>query len=105
MFNAQYRFDMEDSYYEPDHFCSKCDYKDEVNSEVCHFFQGILDQLYGKDQFDPITLEHCLDEVCRYLQMKSMDGDIKVMPKQETKILCPKWLNKFYENKDQLKTA
>lgn len=70
MFDAQYRYDMQDSYYEPEHECSDCVKKEIKIEDVTQYMQEVVKQIYSKSTLDVGVLEHCLDELCHFFKVR-----------------------------------
>lgn len=65
-------------YYRED---EKSHYEQELEKKlenVTDFFEGVLDQLYGKEEFDKSHLENCLDEIANSLDVKMRTEDLVV---------------------------
>lgn len=87
--------DWKSGYYDaqPDYCCDECEKKDYKLDNAKDFLTGIMDQLYGKEKFDLALLEFRLDELCHYLDVEPMPGDLQIEPKEDNKVMpIEKWL-------------
>lgn len=72
-----YSYDY-DSAYEPEYRCKKCEEKEQMLDEAAHFMQGIIDQLYSRDTLDKPVLQHCIEELCSILQIKTQHSTLQI---------------------------
>ncbi len=74
--------------------CKDCLEKEQMFDEASEYLEEIVQQLYSKDPINYSDLEHCLDELCHYLKVKTIPGDLTICRKQEElKLVVPRWLN------------
>ena len=73
-------------YYEtsrPD--CRKCEEKDKARDDASEFLEEIVKQLYSQEKLDVNILEHCLDELCYFFDIKANTGDLQIARQQVKK--------------------
>jgi hypothetical protein len=70
-------FDCQDDY-----DCPGCEDKKNKLDNAADFLKGVLNQLYGAEDFEGDRLEYCLDELCTYLGVKIPDGDLMIKQKE-----------------------
>lgn len=77
---ALLRYDASDD--APDYYerrqCKCCQDKDEKHENAKEFFEGVVKQLYSKQDLDISILEHCLDELSYYFDFRINQGDLMV---------------------------
>jgi hypothetical protein len=59
---------------EPEFICYQCEERDKKIDEVRDFFSGVLDQLYTPGRYNSEIMEHCIEELCEYLDIKMPMG-------------------------------
>lgn len=73
-----------DSYYEEDfqeNECFNCKEKDERIENSAIMLKGILDILYGNEEFDSDKLEFYLEELSNSLEFKMKTSTLKIQSK------------------------
>lgn len=74
------RYDDEMNSWDVDPDCDKCDKKALKIKEARGALKDVLNQLYGKVDFDILKLENALDELCWNLDLDMYQGDLNVKP-------------------------
>ena len=65
-------------YNEPPPECFNCEEKDDKMKEIKYWFQAVLSQLYGEEDFSLSSLEYYLDEVAHSLGMRLPSQALRV---------------------------
>lgn len=82
--------------------CKDCEENDQRFDEAAEYLQGVLEQLYGDAPLNLLNLEHCLDELCYSLKVKTMRGDLNIARKiKEPKVVTPNWLDHWVDENNQ----
>lgn len=71
-----------DSDYEPEYHCKDCKKKDDKINNAKEFLSAIVEQLYASDKLDTSLLEFQLDELCHYLDVPMVKGDLQIERKK-----------------------
>jgi hypothetical protein len=76
--------------------CKECQEKDQTLDNAASFLEAIVKQLYSKDTLDRNLLEFQLDELCHYLGVKTVPGDLTITREvQQQSKEIPFWLNNW----------
>ena len=70
----------EDDYYE-ERECSTCNDLESKIEDIKDFMQGVVDQIYGLEDFDELSLENYIEELCSQLKIKLPTTTIKLQKK------------------------
>lgn len=93
-------------YDKPEKVCYECQEKDQMLDESSEYLEEVIHQLYGKGPINYSNLEYCLDQLCHYLKVKTIPGDLRISRKlDEFKIVCPRWLNEIEQDYKNTLTA
>ncbi|HEY3527497.1 MAG TPA: hypothetical protein VGK47_14975 [Nitrososphaeraceae archaeon] len=80
-----------------ENFCYHCHDKQYKLSEVKHFMEEVVKQVYVKDsQIDEEVLDNCLSEICHYLSIKLPNQMPQIVRKSGTVEYLSEW--KDYNN-------
>lgn len=61
--------------------CRKCDEVEQRMDDAGEFLKEVVEQLYGKKHLEPTLLEYALDNLCHYLGVKMVPGDLVIEEK------------------------
>jgi len=76
-------YDEFDLYMVPKPSCEKCDEIEEKKYSAQEYFKSVLTQLYSEGTLNLIDLENDLDELCYYLDVKPVPGDLLLERKRK----------------------
>lgn len=74
----------------------QCNENKQLVKDLRYWMQAILDQLYGKEEFNVEDLENALDEMVHYLGLKLPMGELQVKLKESSITKHPMlgdWIN------------
>jgi hypothetical protein len=77
------------TYYKEEEDCFDCCEKENRLGDVKYWFRAVLDQLYGKEEFNSEELERYLEELGGYLDMKVPSTQLSVVRKDRTVEMAP----------------
>jgi hypothetical protein len=66
--------------------CWECLQKDNRLGDVLYWFRAVIDQLYGNEEFDDLALEHYLNEVAGYLNIRLPEKSLAVTCKANSSL-------------------
>ena len=72
---------------EPEYECSACNGKENTLDTAKEFLESLVDMLYSKEALDLTDFEWKLDELCHYLNVKMIAGDLQIQRKQTPKTI------------------
>jgi hypothetical protein len=61
------------------HECSQAEESAEKLYYTKDFFQGMIEMLYGKKEFDRNSLENYIGEICHYLDIKEPEEPLAII--------------------------
>lgn len=70
-------------YNEPPPECYYCDQKDDQILDIKYWFIALTDQLYGKEKFDDLQLEHCLVNLANCVGARLPELPLAISKKQD----------------------
>jgi hypothetical protein len=75
---AYYNYDAEEYCTDDEFKCRKCEEKEERLEQAGSFLKEVIEQIYSKKALDNAILEHCLDELCAYLDVQAKIGELQI---------------------------
>jgi hypothetical protein len=83
--------------------CYVCEEKEKDLNSVKEWMTSLIQQLYGREPFDLMMVENCLDEIAHYMGLKLPEEDLQIISKKRrptplTDQILDKWkaLNNKY---------
>jgi hypothetical protein len=76
--------------------CFKCLELENKLDDVAYWLRGLLDQLYGIEEFNLSLIEHHLAELAHTAKMTIPNRDLAIRAKDETSTMLDSW--KIYNN-------
>lgn len=91
-----------DWWYEPDDDreapdCDECKERDQKIDQIGDYFNDLQKMLYSKDELDVKALKDIIHDMCWYMDIKPVQGELTITRKKETKILHADFIDKLFK--------